>query len=37
MGCEKLVACLRDGGVFMDVKSAFEPAKVGNRVRYWSL
>ena len=37
MGCEKIIACLRDGGVFMDVKSAFEPAKVGNRVRYWSL
>ena len=37
MGLEKMVACLRDGGVFMDVKSAFEPSKVGNRVRYWSL
>ena len=37
MGCDKLTACLRDGGVFMDVKSAFEPAKVGSRVRYWSL
>ena len=37
MGAEKIVATLRDGGVFMDVKSAFEPAKVGSRVRYWSL
>ena len=37
MGAEKIVATLRDGGVFMDVKSAFEPAQVGNRVRYWSL
>jgi UDP-N-acetyl-D-galactosamine dehydrogenase len=37
MGVEKVVACLRDGGVFMDVKSAFEPSQVGGRVRYWSL
>ena len=37
MGAEKIVATLRDGGVFMDVKSAFEPAQVGSRVRYWSL
>jgi len=37
MGVERLLAPLRDGGVFMDVKSAFDPAKVGNRVRYWSL
>jgi UDP-N-acetyl-D-galactosamine dehydrogenase len=40
MGIEKMVACLRDGGVFMDVKSAFEPsalANVGTRIRYWSL
>jgi len=37
MGIEKIQACLRDGGVFMDVKSCFEPAKVGKRVRYWSL
>ena len=37
MGAEKIDATLRDGGVFMDVKSAFEPAQVGSRVRYWSL
>ena len=37
MGVEKITACLRDGGVFMDVKSVFEPAQVGSRVRYWSL
>jgi len=37
MGAEKLTACLRDGGVFMDVKSTFEPAQVASRVRYWSL
>jgi UDP-N-acetyl-D-galactosamine dehydrogenase len=37
MGPARLVSSLRDGGVFMDVKSAFEPAAVGGRVRYWSL
>ncbi len=37
MGGAKLAALLRPGGVFMDVKSAFEPESVGNAVRYWSL
>jgi UDP-N-acetyl-D-galactosamine dehydrogenase len=37
MGVEKIQGFLRDGGVFMDVKSTFEPAKLGKRVRYWSL
>ncbi|MBX3231181.1 MAG: nucleotide sugar dehydrogenase [Labilithrix sp.] len=37
MGADKLRACLREGGIFMDVKSAFEPAKLGDSVRYWSL
>ncbi len=37
MGVEKILSCVRDGGVFMDVKSTFEPAKIGKRVRYWSL
>ena len=37
MGADRMVERLRDGGIFMDVKSAFEPAKIGDRVRYWSL
>ncbi len=37
MGVEKVAACLRDGGVFMDVKSVYDAKKVGSRVRYWSL
>jgi UDP-N-acetyl-D-galactosamine dehydrogenase len=37
MGVEAITGLLRDGGVFMDVKSAFEPSQVGSRVRYWSL
>jgi UDP-N-acetyl-D-galactosamine dehydrogenase len=37
MGVDRLLNCVRDGGVFMDVKSAFDPAKLGKRVRYWSL
>jgi UDP-N-acetyl-D-galactosamine dehydrogenase len=37
MGIERLVTSLRDGGVFMDVKSAFEPSQLGKRVLYWSL
>ena len=37
MGAEKLKGCLRDGGIFMDVKSAFDSAQLGPNVKYWSL
>jgi UDP-N-acetyl-D-galactosamine dehydrogenase len=40
LGEEKLAAPLRDGGVFVDVKSALDPSRVealGRRLRYWSL
>jgi hypothetical protein len=28
---------LKDGGVFIDVKSAFSPALVERGIKYWSL
>lgn len=34
---ERLLAPVRDGGVFVDVKSVVVPDKVGRRIRYWSL
>ncbi|MFO0736198.1 MAG: nucleotide sugar dehydrogenase [Labilithrix sp.] len=37
LGLEKIVAPLKDGGVFIDVKSAVDPAKLGRQIRYWSL
>ena len=37
MGQAKLFAPLRDGGVFIDVKSVFTPSKVDRGIRYWSL
>ncbi len=37
MPFEQLIACLRPGGVLMDVKSALDPAKVPHTVHYWSL
>ncbi len=37
MGIEKLLAPIRDGGVFIDVKSIFEPSKMTRNIRYWSL
>ena len=37
MGAEALVSRVRDGGIFIDVKSAIDPSKVGSRIRYWSL
>jgi UDP-N-acetyl-D-galactosamine dehydrogenase len=37
MGCSKLLSCLRDGGVFVDVKSAFDASKMERGIRYWSL
>jgi UDP-N-acetyl-D-galactosamine dehydrogenase len=37
IGIDRIVSTLRDGGVVVDVKSAFEPSKIDKRVRYWSL
>jgi UDP-N-acetyl-D-galactosamine dehydrogenase len=40
LGAERLVRMVRDGGVFIDVKSALDPAKVAGvrrALRYWSL
>jgi UDP-N-acetyl-D-galactosamine dehydrogenase len=37
MGAEKLGACVREGGVIVDVKSALQPGKIGRKVHYWSL
>jgi UDP-N-acetyl-D-galactosamine dehydrogenase len=34
---EQLGGMVRDGGLFLDVKSAIDPARLGRRVRYWSL
>jgi UDP-N-acetyl-D-galactosamine dehydrogenase len=34
---DALWACLRDGGLVMDVKSALDPAGVPSRLVYWSL
>lgn len=37
MSCDRLLACLRPGGVLMDVKSVLDPAKISQNVSYWSL
>jgi UDP-N-acetyl-D-galactosamine dehydrogenase len=37
MGIEKITASLRNGGVFVDVKSAFHNAKFGRSIHYWAL
>jgi UDP-N-acetyl-D-glucosamine/UDP-N-acetyl-D-galactosamine dehydrogenase len=37
IGQSKLQSFVKDGGVFVDVKSAFDPAKMERSVRYWSL
>ncbi len=37
MGPERLTAPLRDGGVFVDVKSVFDASKMTRGIRYWSL
>jgi hypothetical protein len=37
MGIDKLTAPLRDGGVFVDVKSVFDASKMTRGIRYWSL
>jgi UDP-N-acetyl-D-galactosamine dehydrogenase len=34
---EQLGGMVRDGGLFVDVKSAIDPARLGGRLRYWSL
>ncbi len=34
---ERLAGRLREGGVFMDVKSVIQPASLPSSVRYWSL
>jgi hypothetical protein len=37
MGPAKIFGMVRPGGVFVDVKSAFEPQHAERGVRYWSL
>ena len=37
MGAPKLVGMVKDGGAFIDVKSALEPNVVSRGIRYWSL
>jgi UDP-N-acetyl-D-galactosamine dehydrogenase len=37
MGLDKIAAPLKDGGIFIDVKSVVEPSKLGRGIRYWSL
>lgn len=33
----QLLKCLRSGGILMDVKSVFDPAKLPSDIIYWSL
>jgi UDP-N-acetyl-D-galactosamine dehydrogenase len=37
MGAEKILGLVRHGGVLMDVKSLFRPARIDRSIRYWSL
>jgi UDP-N-acetyl-D-galactosamine dehydrogenase len=37
LGQSRLVGMVRDNGCFIDVKSAFSPARMERGVRYWSL
>jgi UDP-N-acetyl-D-glucosamine/UDP-N-acetyl-D-galactosamine dehydrogenase len=37
MGQARLLSLIRDGGVLVDVKSAFSPAHMQRQIRYWSL
>ncbi|HEY3816190.1 MAG TPA: nucleotide sugar dehydrogenase [Polyangiaceae bacterium] len=37
LGETRLLACVREGGVVVDVKSVLDPSRVGRRLRYWSL
>jgi UDP-N-acetyl-D-galactosamine dehydrogenase len=34
---EKLTAMLRDGGIFVDIKSTIDPKAIPGNLRYWSL
>jgi UDP-N-acetyl-D-galactosamine dehydrogenase len=36
-GAQALVDCVRDGGVFVDVKSALSPSQMVRGIQYWSL
>jgi UDP-N-acetyl-D-galactosamine dehydrogenase len=37
LGQARLTAMVRDGGVFVDVKSALDPTAISRGLRYWSL
>ncbi len=37
LGVEKLLGCVKDGGIVVDVKSALAPSAVPSRLKYWSL
>ena len=37
LGESRLLACVRDGGVVVDVKSVLDPSRIAGRLRYWSL
>jgi UDP-N-acetyl-D-galactosamine dehydrogenase len=34
---EAMMPMLRDGGIFVDIKSAIDPKIVPDNLRYWSL
>ncbi len=36
-GIDKLTAPIREGGVFIDVKSVFDASKMTRSIKYWSL
>jgi UDP-N-acetyl-D-galactosamine dehydrogenase len=37
MGVPRLLPCLREGGILIDVKSAIDQTKINRRIHYWSL
>ncbi|WP_394849449.1 nucleotide sugar dehydrogenase [Pendulispora brunnea] len=37
LGQAKIQSFVRPGGIFVDVKSAFDPRKIDRQIRYWSL
>jgi UDP-N-acetyl-D-galactosamine dehydrogenase len=37
MGAQKILGCVKDRGVFVDVKSSFDASKMERGIRYWSL
>ena len=37
MGVEKILGMVKNGGIFIDVKSATHPSKMQRGIRYWSL